>query len=159
MQITLYSYLNTNTSTIAYPKNQGYPTVHSAAGGTGTFADPLTVGSEKTEFAPGTMFYIPFLKKYGVMEDACPNCTTLWQAKTYAIRVWIGGNSTYTLPDMQELSSCETALTQILTQSSVYSPVDVSPASSYTINTAAIFNLPDPAVTGTTESTCTNASS
>ena len=157
MQITFYSYFDINTTTIAYPKNQNYPTVHNAAGGTGTFTDPITVGSEKTEFAPGTVFYFPFLQKYGVMEDACPTCTQLWQSKTHAVRVWIGGDSTYTLPDLQGLQLCESYHTTLLATQPSYSLVYVKPTGTSLVNAAAIYNPPDPALTGLDTSTCTNA--
>lgn len=52
------------------------PVIHQQAGGSGTFADPITVavdyaGSTGTtmQFAPGTKFYIPNLRAYFIVED------------------------------------------------------------------------------------------
>jgi hypothetical protein len=160
MQITFYSYVDTGSSTIAYPKNQNYPTVHNAAGGAGTYSDPLTVGSEKSELAPGTLFYFPFLQKYGVVEDACATCTQLWQSqKQYAVRVWIGGDSTYALTTLQQLQSCESYLTARIAQETAFSLVDLNPGAALTIKATPIFSPPNPSLTGLTTSTCTDATS
>jgi hypothetical protein len=55
------------------------PVVHKKAGGTGTYADPLTlaVGHVKTggkdvlDFPAGTRFYLPDLRRYAIVEDTC----------------------------------------------------------------------------------------
>ena len=48
--------------------------VHERAGGSGTFADPVTVAAAGSgsarEFAPGTRFYLPSIRKYGLIEDS-----------------------------------------------------------------------------------------
>lgn len=56
-----------------------HPIDHAHAGGTGSYDDPITLavghaihGSKETlDFPPGTIFYIPRLKKYAVVEDTC----------------------------------------------------------------------------------------
>jgi hypothetical protein len=55
------------------------PVVHPKAGGTGTYRDPVTVavghvirnGTDTPDYAPGTIFYLSFLRKYAVVEDTC----------------------------------------------------------------------------------------
>lgn len=55
------------------------PVVHRKAGGTGTYADPVTIavghvienGRQTLDFAPGTRFYIQRLRKYAIVEDVC----------------------------------------------------------------------------------------
>lgn len=56
-----------------------YPIVHQKAGGTGTYADPITVavghsivgGTDAPDYPPGTKFYMPYLRKYFIVEDTC----------------------------------------------------------------------------------------
>jgi len=74
--LTGYSYWD-NTP----PKSAiiGRPMIHDVAAGIGTYNDPVTLavgwridGSEISEdFRPGTRFYIPRLRKYGIVEDLC----------------------------------------------------------------------------------------
>lgn len=60
------------------------PVVHQRAGGTGTYADPVTIavghtikGSRQTlDYAPGTRFYIERLRKYAIVEDVCGDGNT-----------------------------------------------------------------------------------
>ena len=49
---------------IAYPKSDGNPTVHETAGGSGTYADPITFATDKAELPVGTLLYVPFIEKY-----------------------------------------------------------------------------------------------
>jgi hypothetical protein len=55
------------------------PVLHQRAGGTGTFADPLTFAAKKGAYEKGTKIYVPSVQKYFVREDLCsdsdPNCT------------------------------------------------------------------------------------
>ncbi|MDP9883724.1 hypothetical protein J2W21_001218 [Sinomonas atrocyanea] len=87
-----------------------HPIVHKTAGGTGTWADPVTVavghsitgGVDTLDYPAGTRLYIPNLQKYLIVEDTCgdgatpqdgpchsgaPAGTTVW------FDVWIGGSS------------------------------------------------------------------
>jgi len=74
--LTGYSYWdNTPPGSAAIAR----PVIHNAAGGTGTYADPITlaVGHSKTAFShvmdypAGTRFYFPRLRKYAIVEDLC----------------------------------------------------------------------------------------
>jgi len=80
MEVTFYGWADNSPpgNAIAYPANGGQPTIHNAAGGTGTYADPITFATAPTEFSPGTRLYVPFIEKYVVMEDSCGQCTTDW---------------------------------------------------------------------------------
>ena len=61
-----------------------YPVIHQTAGGTGTYADPITVavghvitnGVDTPDFAPGTIWYVPNLRRYFIVEDACGDGST-----------------------------------------------------------------------------------
>lgn len=60
------------------------PVVHQQAGGTGTYADPITVavghsivnGKDILDFPAGTRFYFPVLRIYGIAEDTCGDGST-----------------------------------------------------------------------------------
>ena len=56
-----------------------YPTIHSSAGGVGTYADPITFATDKKEYPPGTILYVPFIEKYVIMEDDCVQCDSDWK--------------------------------------------------------------------------------
>jgi len=82
-RITNYSGDDTNppSDLIDWPANAGYPTVHNKVGGSGTFADPITVAINSKNgpngdvphgpFTIGEKFYLPVLHLYFVAEDSC----------------------------------------------------------------------------------------
>ncbi|GAY12871.1 hypothetical protein TOK_1421 [Pseudonocardia sp. N23] len=75
-ELTFYSAYDNDppgTRAIAYPGTR-----HSQAGGTGTFADPLTLATDPREIPVGTVVYVPTLRKYFVMEDDCEQCISDW---------------------------------------------------------------------------------
>ena len=55
------------------------PVLHQEAGGAGSYEDPVTIavghriesGKQTLDFPVGTLFYIPRLKKYALVEDVC----------------------------------------------------------------------------------------
>jgi len=68
-----------------------YPRMHSTAGGTGTYANPVTMSSDSRELRPGTRIYVPYLHKYFVMEDDCAQCDSDWAHGWWHVDLWIGG--------------------------------------------------------------------
>jgi hypothetical protein len=56
-----------------------YATVHSQAGGTGTYRDPITFATDRTELPVGTIIYFAPLRRYFVMEDSCTECEEDWR--------------------------------------------------------------------------------
>jgi len=77
MYVTSYGYDDNSppSDQIAYPKDDGYPTIHNFAfEGTGTYDDPNTMASYNPEIPIGSMVYVPMLRKYFVMEDLCGEC-------------------------------------------------------------------------------------
>lgn len=72
------------------------------AGGTGTYADPLTMAAVEGRFAQCEMVYSPYLKKYLRSEDTCANCVGDW------IDIWTGSN---TQNEGALVEACELALT------------------------------------------------
>jgi hypothetical protein len=87
----------------------GEPVLHKEAGGTGTFADPITVATPghrgKQAWQPGTRFYLPTVQRYVMVEDsgaakAPPGTDT-------HLDMWIGGQD----GTRQATDDCESALT------------------------------------------------
>lgn len=85
-----------------------HPVLHQTAGGTGTYADPITVavghdlstGQDVLDWPAGTRFYIPNLRRYFIVEDTCGDgstpengpCHTGYPAPaTTWLDVWVGG--------------------------------------------------------------------
>jgi 3D (Asp-Asp-Asp) domain-containing protein len=86
---------------IAHPNDR-----HQEAGGSGTYADPLSLAADPRAIPVGTRVYYPPLRKYFVMEDDCAQCITDWRSsRTPHIDLWTG--------DYQgsALLACENALT------------------------------------------------
>lgn len=64
---------------------------HRAAGGTGTYADPLSLAADPRAIPVGTRVYYPPLRKYFVMEDDCAACIAEWRSsRTPHIDLWTG---------------------------------------------------------------------
>jgi 3D (Asp-Asp-Asp) domain-containing protein len=105
---------------IAYPKSGGSPTVHDAAGGTGTYDDPITVATDQAEFPVGTRLFAPVLDKYLIMEDDCAECDTDWSSShKWHIDVWMNSNGT---DDSNAVLDCENQWTQSTTTVEVNPP-------------------------------------
>ena len=105
---------------IAYPKNGGFPTVHDTAGGTGTYADPITFATDQAELPVGTLLFAPVLEKYLVMEDDCAECDTDWSAsQKWHIDVWMNSDGT---DDSSAVLDCEDQWTQSTTVVEVNPP-------------------------------------
>jgi hypothetical protein len=98
---------------IAYPKSGGFPTVHDAAGGTGTYADPITFATDEAELPVGTRLFAPVIEKYLIMEDDCAECDTDWSSsQKWHIDVWMNSNGT---DDSNAVLNCEDQWTQSTT--------------------------------------------
>jgi 3D (Asp-Asp-Asp) domain-containing protein len=133
MEATFYGWDDNSPpgNAIAYPKSAGYPTVHDAAGGTGTYADPITFATDPTELPPGTILYAPFIQKYLVMEDSCGQCETDWASGQWHIDIWMNSNGT---EQASSLFACEDTWTQSST------PILMSPAPGLTVSTTPLFD-------------------
>ena len=70
-----------------------HPILHRAAGGTGTYRDPITVavpGSGSTmKWKPGTRFYLPSVKRYVIVEDS--GASPAPRGADTHLDMWIGG--------------------------------------------------------------------
>lgn len=111
---------------IAFRRSDGFPTLHDIAGGTGTYADPITVavghvienGIDTPDFAPGTRFYIPNVRAYFITEDTCGDGDTPQNKPCHSLRaadpgadvwldMWIDGEGV----SREEADACARALT------------------------------------------------
>jgi hypothetical protein len=134
MEVTSYGWADNSPpgNAIAYPANGGYPTIHNAAGGTGTYADPITFATDKDEYPPGTILYVPFLEKYVIMEDDCTQCDSDWNSSMMRhIDVWMNSNGT---ESSSALIACEDSWTQSAAE------VATSPGPNLTVTTAPLFD-------------------
>jgi 3D (Asp-Asp-Asp) domain-containing protein len=126
MYVTFYGWPDNDPPgrAIAYPK------IHNQAGGTGTYQDPVTFATDPTEFPPGTKVYIPFLKKYGIMEDYCAQCVDDWDNNKYHIDIWLNSNSSFD----DQVISCE----HYWTKSSI--AIQINPPADIPVYSKDIFN-------------------
>jgi hypothetical protein len=109
--------------------------IHRHAGGTGTFADPVTYATAVAEQPYGTRIYIPYMKKYFIHEDECTECDSDWRhGHKYRTDLWAGGdkNSLHN-PEKKALLACEDALTR-------HASIIVNPAPGLPVDTTPIFN-------------------
>jgi 3D (Asp-Asp-Asp) domain-containing protein len=110
---------------IAHPNGH-----HQEAGGTGTYADPLSLAADPRAIQVGTRVYYPQLRKYFVMEDDCAQCITDWRSsRTPHIDLWTG--------DYQgsALLACENALTP-----DGLVPVELNPPPGRPVDPRPLFN-------------------
>ncbi|MDN5805363.1 MAG: hypothetical protein L0H26_12385, partial [Microlunatus sp.] len=74
-----------------------HPVLHRRAGGTGTYADPITMAVGYTSAGPdipyGTRFYLPNFQKYFIVEDICGACHRPPANVTYKLDLWLDGRS------------------------------------------------------------------
>jgi len=109
-----------------------YPVIHQTAGGTGTYADPITLavgheivnGEDIPEFPAGTKWYIPNFRRYFIVEDSCgdgndPQAEACWSLKgdkadgsapagaQIWIDLWTGGQNA----SESTSNNCEDAIT------------------------------------------------
>ncbi len=85
------------------------------AGGTGTYANPITFASDRAEFPVGTVLYDSHFHKYLRMGDDCQECDLDWSGhgpdggpRLHHIDVWVGGRG----GNAFDAIDCEDALTR-----------------------------------------------
>lgn len=109
----------------------GRPVIHEFAGGIGTYDDPVTIAvgwsiyfdRHFEDFSPGTLFYIPRLRRYAIVEDLCGDgpkpqngpCHSGWEGKVW-LDIYVDGSS----QDAETANSCMRRLTGI--QSVIINP-------------------------------------
>ncbi|MFJ1584087.1 discoidin domain-containing protein [Streptomyces sp. NPDC088197] len=121
-----------------------YPGLHDTAGGTGTYADPITFASSTKEIPAGTRIWVPRVGKYFVMEDSCEECGADWSGhgpnggpNLYHFDLWLGGQG----GNAFDAIDCEDALTHYNDDSTpVLEPVVVDPPSNEPYDATPVFN-------------------
>lgn len=63
------------------------------AGGTGTYADPVTFATAPGEYSVCEILYLPLLKKYVRYEDDCEQCITDFKSGKKHIDIWTGSST------------------------------------------------------------------
>jgi hypothetical protein len=137
--VTLYGWPDNSPpgNAIAYPENEGYPTIHNVASGTGTYSDPITYATDQAELPIGTIVYYPYLHRYFIMEDDCTECDEDWTGSgpdggpgLYHIDLWINGEN----GNSNDVINCEDNLTQNSEE------VIIDPPSTEPVDTTPLFN-------------------
>jgi hypothetical protein len=106
------------------------PQVHDQAGGTGTYDDPVTFAASPDAFAPGTILYVPYLKKYVIMEDRCAACVSDWNRGERHIDVWMNS----TASNASALRDCQRAFTRSSAE------VELDPPGNRPVDSAPLFD-------------------
>jgi chitinase len=109
------------------------PVLHHQAGGTGTYADPITLavghslagGKDTLDYPAGTRFYVPKVRRYFIVEDACGdgqspqngpchNLSTAPRGATTWIDMYVGGGSGDSESAVQACTDKVTGLTTVV---------------------------------------------
>ena len=106
---------------IAYPSDEYSETLHNSTGGDGTYDNPISFASDPDLFSPGTIIYVPYIKKYIIMEDMCVTCIENWQDNEKKhIDIWMESNENYE----DELYACQNQWTRSKTEIELNPPKD-----------------------------------
>uniref|UniRef100_A0A6B2LHT8 Chitin-binding type-4 domain-containing protein n=1 Tax=Arcella intermedia TaxID=1963864 RepID=A0A6B2LHT8_9EUKA len=104
-----------------------HPIIHKYAGGTGTYADPITYAGDTKAAPAGTIIYYHALKKYFIMEDDCEECISDWKKGHWHFDLWMGPDTL----SPSSLVACENALTvdsgKVWVKAPSGLPVDATP--------------------------------
>ncbi len=107
------------------------PVLRQRAGGTGTWQSPITIavghsivnGRQTLDYAAGTRFYLPRLRKYAIVEDVCGDGPTPQGGPCHTghnghpwLDIWIGGKGV----SPRESDACARRITAI--QSAIVNP-------------------------------------
>ncbi|GAC1369153.1 MAG: hypothetical protein NVSMB39_0700 [Candidatus Saccharimonadales bacterium] len=140
VEVTYYgSYDNDPKGSLAISN----PVIHQTAGGTGTYADPLTFASPSGAgaYAVGEIIYVPDVQKYFIKED---ECAVSWTAPsgcgaTSHVDLYVGNPSS----DISVLK-CEESLTRTGNATVIVNPPDnltVDPQKIWDQSTGACMQL------------------
>jgi 3D (Asp-Asp-Asp) domain-containing protein len=112
---------------IAFPNHTNSETIHGTTGGVGSYSDPITFASDPDFINPGTIYYVPYLHKYIIMEDLCVTCVENWNNSLKHIDIWMDSGAEF----KQKLVDCQNKWTRraefVVTQPTSSLPVDLNP--------------------------------
>jgi hypothetical protein len=140
--MTLYGYADNSPpgTDIAHPCG-----TRSGAGGTGTYADPVTFATDVKELPWCEIIYVPYMEKYFIHEDECSECDHDWKKlQKYRFDMWAGGDAASVhRPEKVALRRCESTWTR---GNSIHDPsnptITLDPAPDLPVTTAPIFSPP-----------------
>jgi hypothetical protein len=139
--MTLYGYVDNSPPGRAI----AHPCTHGVAGGTGTFADPVTFATDVHEVGWCHRLYVPYMKRYFIHEDECAECDHDWvKLHKYRFDMWAGGDSRSTRnPERSALLGCEDTWTRAASINDSNNPnVTINPPPNLPVSTRAIFAAP-----------------
>ncbi|MGH9016844.1 MAG: discoidin domain-containing protein, partial [Acidimicrobiales bacterium] len=139
--MTLYGYVDNSPP----GTDIAHPCLHSQAGGTGTYADPITFATDIKELPWCEIIYVPYMERYFIHEDECSECDHDWtRFQKYRFDMWAGGDAASRhRPEKRALLRCESTWTR---GNSIKDPdnptITLDPASDLPVTTAPIFSPP-----------------
>lgn len=140
--MTLYGFTDNSPpgTAIAHPcgSRQG-------AGGTGTYADPVTFATSVKELPWCEIIYVPYMQRYFIHEDECSECDRGWnKAHKYRFDMWAGGDqASIHNPEKKALLKCESTWTRANSLRDKKNPtITLDPPSNLPVTTAPIFSPP-----------------
>jgi Putative Ig domain len=139
--MTLYGYADNSPP----GTDIAHPCIHSQAGGTGTYADPITFATDVAELGWCTIIYVPYMERYFIHEDECSQCDQTWNsAHLYRFDMWAGGDaSSLVQPGRKALLGCESTWTRGNSPTDPSNPtIEIDPPSNLPVVTASIFTPP-----------------
>ena len=132
--ITAYTWYD---NTPAGSPDISHPVLHKKAGGTGSYADPVTIavghslatGQDVLDFPAGTRIYLPDVRRYFIVEDTCGDGPTPETGPCHAdaekhrgastwLDIWIGGEG----ESESFASDCTEQVTGV--RAAVFNPAD-----------------------------------
>jgi len=120
---------------IAFPKKDGFPTAHdTTTEDSGSYRNPITLAAAANDsgkdgpWPVGTLFYVPMVHKYFILEDSCLECGQDWVQHKYHVDLYMGPNQT----GGSALVACKQALTTTST-------LIVNPSEGYPVEQQKIY--------------------
>jgi hypothetical protein len=142
-------------SNITFPNNVVGKGIHTLAGGTGTYSDPITFATSSNEVWYGTEIYVPRFHKYFIGEDSCSECSSDMRGASpnnpdgtigpgpdggpgfIHFDLWVGGQNA----DWPNVILCEDANTLSNADGTPYmDPIIVNPGPSEVVDTTPIYD-------------------
>lgn len=139
--MTLYGYVDNSPAGPAI----AHPCLHSVAGGTGSYSDPITFATDVNELPWCTIIYVPYMARYFIHEDECGQCDQDWiRDHRYHFDMWAGGDAaSRTKPERGALLSCENTWTLANGPTDPNDPtILVNPPPNLTVVSTPIFSPP-----------------
>jgi len=140
--MTLYGYADNSPpgTGIAHPCG-----ARTGAGGTGTYADPVTFATSVKELPWCEIIYVPYMERYFIHEDECSECDRGWnRAHLYRFDMWAGGDAASVhQPEKKALLACESTWTRANSLRDKNNlTITLDPPPDLPVTTAPIFSPP-----------------